>query len=127
MKPEPKRDNHLEHYLKLMAKSSIIVFIGLFLSKVLAYAYRIIIARYFGAEIYGLFSLALILITLFASFASFGLIDGLIRFVSFYRGKNQNDKIRYLFRYTIIFLAISILILPLCSSINSFKRTNLAP
>ena len=107
MKPKPKRDNSLEHYLKLLAKSSIIVFIGLFLSKVMAYAYRIIIARYFGAEIYGLFSLALILITLFTSFASFGLIDGLIRFISFYRGKNQNDKIRYLFRYAIIFLAIS--------------------
>ena len=96
--------------LKTIAKSSVIVFISVFLSKFITYIYRIVIARNFGPEIYGLYSLASIVLGLFVVFSSIGLTDGLMRFVSFYRGKNQTNKIRYLLRTITIILFISSMI-----------------
>lgn len=96
MKNEQKE---IDKDLKLLVKSSMVVFIGIFLSKLLAYAYRIIIARHFGPEVYGLFSLALIVLGLFVAFSSFGLGGGLLRFISLYRGEKNIQKIRYVFRF----------------------------
>ena len=104
---EKKKTNELDKDLKLIAKSSIIVFAGLFLSKLFFYIYRLIVARFFGPEIYGLFSLALIILLWFVAFFSFGFDQGLLRFISYYRGKNQSDKIRYLISFSRSFLLFS--------------------
>lgn len=88
--------------LKLIAKSSVVVFLFLIFSKILTYIYRILIARYFGAEIYGLFLLAMMILGWFIAFASLGLSEGLLRYVSLYRGKKQENKIKYLFRTVIL-------------------------
>ncbi|MFA5173825.1 MAG: flippase [Candidatus Pacearchaeota archaeon] len=97
----------LDNSLKLLIKSSFVVFIGLILSKIIGYAYRIIIARYFGPEIYGFFSLALSITVLFVSIAGFGLNDGLLRFIPLLRAKNKIEDIKYLFKKTIKFYWIS--------------------
>jgi O-antigen/teichoic acid export membrane protein len=97
----------LDSSLKLLAKTSIIVFIGVFLSKVLTYLYRIIIARYFGPEVYGLFSLAIMIAGWFVAFSSLGLYDGIIRFISLYRGKKELNKIKSLFKISFAFLSLS--------------------
>ncbi|MBI2449855.1 flippase [Candidatus Pacearchaeota archaeon] len=102
--------NHKEKFeasLKLIAKSSIIVFIGIVFSKILSYIYRIAIARYFGPEIYGLFSISIVIIALFTTFFSMGLGDGILRFIPFYRGRNENDKIKYLFQTPLLALIVS--------------------
>lgn len=96
----------LEHSLKLFAKTSFIVFIGIFLSKIFTYVYRIIIARTFGGEIYGLFSLTLMIFGFFAAFSTFGLQRGLLRYVSLYRGKNEKEKIKYILNFSLKFLLI---------------------
>ena len=96
--------------LKLLVKSSIIVFIGLFFSKILLYVYRIIIARYFGPEVYGLFALSTAILGWFIAFSSFGLSEGILRYVSFYRGKKQNKKIRYIFKISLVTLIFSSII-----------------
>ena len=70
MKPD-KQGVEIDRGLKLIVKSSMIVFIGLFLSKLLTYIYKIIIARYYGPEVYGIFSLAFMIVTLFVAFSSF--------------------------------------------------------
>lgn len=93
--------------LRLMAKSSMIVFVGLILSKVLTYLYRIIIARYFGPEVYGLFSLALMIIGWFIAFSAFGLAEGILRYIPFYRGKGEYNKIRYVLKSSLIILSFS--------------------
>ncbi len=118
--------------LKFIAKSSMIVFVGIFLSKLLTYIYRIIIARHFGPEIYGLFSLASMVLGLFVVFSSIGLTDGLTRFVSFYRGEKQTDKIRYLLKILTIILFISSMIFAVLLfflsefiAINLFHNENL--
>jgi len=96
--------------LSLIAKSSVIVFISLVLSKVFSYIYRIIIARQFGPEIYGLFSLSLMLSGWIIIMAIFGLNEGLLRYISLFRGKKQNNKIRYIFRKSFYLLLITGLI-----------------
>ena len=85
---------NLNKSLKRIVKTSFIVFIGVFLSKILAYAYRIIIARSFGPEVYGLYSLAITVLSLFVFSFSFGLADGLLRFIPIYRTKDEKDKIK---------------------------------
>ena len=102
--------NKLDSYLKLIVKTSFFVFIALVLSKIINYVYRIVVARYFGVEVYGLYSLALMIVGWIVAFASFGLIDGLVRYISIYRGKNNEDKIRHIFRFSLIFLLVSSLI-----------------
>lgn len=92
---------NLDNSLKLIVKTSFIVFIGLFLSKLSTYIYRIIIARYFGLDSYGQFSLALMIFSIFIAVASLGLIEGIIRFIPIYRGKNENHKISYLVKFSL--------------------------
>lgn len=100
----------LDYSLKILAKSSFIVFIGVVISKIATYSYRIIIARSFGTEIYGLFSLVLMISGFFVAFFSLGLQSGLLRYISFYRGKNEKEKIQYIFRFSLkLLFPISIL------------------
>src|SRR3989344_9467720 len=88
------KDIQLNKLLNVLVFSSFIVFIWIFLSKLLTYFYRIVIARYFGAEQYGLFSLAGMIFILFVHLISFGLPEGLVRYISIYRGKRQYKNIK---------------------------------
>lgn len=126
-------ESKLDRSLKLIVKSSFIVFIGLILSKILTYAYRIIIARYFGPDIYGLFSLALSVVPFFITLASFGFGEGLLRFIPLLRAKNKTDEIKYLFKkaskfYLISGIISSILVIALSNfiSVYVFKDPNLS-
>ena len=107
MKKIQKDENRITENLKLIVKSSFIVFIGLFLSKLFFYLYRLLIARFFGPEEYGVFSLAFSIFLFFALLFTFGLDKGLLRFISFYRGKNETDKIRHLISFSERVLFIS--------------------
>jgi len=101
-----RKNNKLNESLNLIAKSSLITMVGIFLSKILTYAYRIIIARYYGPEVYGLFSLATVILGWFTAIAALGLSDGLVRYIPYYRGKGQINKIRYLLRKALFISAI---------------------
>ena len=65
-----RENDQIDKSLKLIAKSSFIIFISLALSKILAYLYRVVIARHFDPEVYGRFSIALMLSGLFMSYLS---------------------------------------------------------
>ncbi len=91
--------------LKLLAKSSFVIFIAVILSKAFTYMYRIVTARFYGPEAYGLLSLSLMIIGWFTIVAGMGLPNGLTRFVSFFRGKKQYDKISMIFRKSFYLLA----------------------
>ena len=90
-----------EGSLRLLAKTSFIVFFGIFISKILGYTYRVIIARYYGPEVYGLFSLAFMITTWFTAIAALGLTDGILRFIPLYRGKKKTNEISYLVKLVI--------------------------
>ncbi len=105
-----KEKKDLDKSLKLIVKSSSIVFIGIFLSKVFMYLYKIIIARYFGPEAYGLFSLAFMIFSWTVAISAFGLSEGLLRYTSLYRAKNEKNKINYIFKISSIILIFSSMI-----------------
>jgi O-antigen/teichoic acid export membrane protein len=124
----------IENNLKLIAKSSVIVFIGVALSKIFSYAHRIIIAKYFGPEIYGLYSLAIIIFTFFLYFSTLGLTEGLLRYISLYRGKDELDKIKYLLKFSTRFLlfsglfaSVALFLLSEIISIKIFHNEGLIP
>ena len=107
----PKKNNkEVSGSLNALAKTSVIVFIGLILSKVLSYFYRFIAARAYGPDAYGLFSLALVISGWFIAVATLGLSDGLLRYISLYRGKNNQKKINYLFKFSIVILSATSII-----------------
>jgi len=88
------KNSDLNSSLKLLAKTAFLVFVGLAFSKLFAYAYRIIIARSFGPETYGMFTLALMIIGWFTVLATVGLTQGVSRYIALYRGKGSVKKIR---------------------------------
>ena len=96
--------------LKLIAKSSFIVLIGIAISKILVYIYRVIIARQFGPDMYGIFSLASMVVSWFAAFFAFGLHEGILRYVSIFRGKKDARKIRYVFGISSSIMLVSSII-----------------
>jgi O-antigen/teichoic acid export membrane protein len=100
---DQNEEQKIEEFLKILAKSSLIVFITLFLSKIFLYLYRIIIARYYGPGVYGLFVLSVMLLTWFRIFASFGFREGLLRYISVFRGRKEKEKIPHIFKISIVF------------------------
>ena len=96
MKNKSRDQESIDNSLKLLVKTSFFVFIGIMISKLITYIYRILIARYLGPEIYGIFSLASMIFGWFAAFFSFGLADGLLRYISLYRAKRNKGEINYL-------------------------------
>ncbi|MBT4242085.1 flippase [archaeon] len=132
MQKEKTEQKKLNNSLRIVAKSSFIVLIGLIFSKIMTYVYRIIIARELGPEVYGLFSLALMISTLFIALASLGLPEGLLRYISFYRGEKEKGKSQYIFRFSLFISIITSIIIGLVLflfaepvSTNIFNNSNL--
>ena len=82
----------IESSLETIAKGAGIVFIGAVITKLLGFFYRIIIAR-IGVEQYGLFSLGLAIYGIIAAISSLGLYLGVLRYVSYYKGKDDEAKV----------------------------------
>jgi O-antigen/teichoic acid export membrane protein len=80
--------------LKRIAKGASIVFIGMIISKFITYFYRLMIARYLGAEGYGLLYLGFAVLGIVTPLASIGLASGVIRYVAYYKGKGDEARIK---------------------------------
>jgi len=93
-----------ESSLKILLKSSIFFLIGIFISKIFSFVYRIIIARAgnLGLESYGQFNIALTISGFFTAIFTLGLSEGLLRYIPYHRGKNENNKAQYLIKFTVI-------------------------
>lgn len=74
--------------LGVFAKGAVLAFVGLFLSKFLAYVYRAIVARSLGPEAYGVLSLALTVAMFGISLSKLALNDAIEKFVPELREKN---------------------------------------
>lgn len=94
------KNKKIDDGLKLLANSALVVFSTFVAAKIFGYLYRIIIARYFGPEVYGIYTLSVIVASWIVILSSFGFSEGILRYFSFYRGKNEIHKIRYLFRFS---------------------------
>ncbi len=105
MKKQPHES--LAYALKLLAKSSFIVLLGVFSSKLFTFLYKFIVARNFGKETYGLFSLSVIIMSIGIMLATLGIQEGISRYIPLYRGKHEMRKISYLLRNSLFTLALS--------------------
>lgn len=83
-----------EASLKKIAKGVGIVFAGGMLSNFLSYLYRVIIARYFGPEDYGVFSLGLAVVGIASSFALLGLSTGVTRYTAFFKAGQDYARVK---------------------------------
>ncbi|MBU0628107.1 MAG: flippase [Nanoarchaeota archaeon] len=79
--------------LTKIIKGSIIVFLGLIFGKISSYAFRLIVAKN-GAQEYGIFSLGYTIFNVVAILSLFGTTAGVVRFISYYRGKEEPRKIK---------------------------------
>lgn len=91
-----KESSEASHYLKMLVKVSAFIFVATIVSKLATYGYKILVVRYFGVEKYGLFSLAIIVIGIVAALATLGLNEGIVRYISFYRGRGEFSNIKKL-------------------------------
>jgi len=83
----------LPKYSNKIAKGAIIVFLSMLVGRLLTYLYIAIIAR-LGSENYGLLSLGFAIISFLSIIALMGLTTGVIRYVSYYKGKGNKEKIK---------------------------------
>lgn len=119
--------------LKKIAMGAGWIFFGLMFVKILAYFYNLVLAR-LGPEQYGLFNLGLSITAMVASISVLGLHTGVLRYVSFYKGKLDEQRIKgtivsalqISLPTSIIFFCILFLISPLVS-INIFHNPKLIP
>ena len=79
---------------KILLRGAGIVLVSLIASKLLAYVFRAVIAKYLGVEQYGIITTGLALLVLFVMLSNFGMTTGVVRFVSFYKGQNDPDGVK---------------------------------
>ena len=79
--------------LQKVAKGSSIIFIGFLLGLLPAFVARLIIVRYWTESDYGVFSLALAILTICMVISNLGLNQGVSRSIAYSRGKKEYTKI----------------------------------
>ncbi len=84
----------MENSLKKITKGAAITFLGMAIGRTLGYTTRILMARFFGADAYGLFTLAAAILGIATTISLLGIPTGLSRFISFYSGKDDKKRIK---------------------------------
>lgn len=87
-------NSYLDESLRKIAKGAGIAFTGTFIGMALGYLSRMIIARFLGPSDFGLVSLGIAGLTIATTLGLLGLPQGIIRYVSFYRGKDDEGRIK---------------------------------
>jgi O-antigen/teichoic acid export membrane protein len=93
--------------LRKIAKGAVLVFIGTGIGMLLGFVSRIMVARYVTQSEFGIYSLASVLLNVFATISLLGLATGTTRQVAFYRGKEDESKVRGVVLSSINIAAIS--------------------
>ncbi|HEC56393.1 MAG TPA: flippase [Candidatus Syntrophoarchaeum butanivorans] len=87
-------ESHLNESLRKIVKGAGIGFIGTFIGLGLGYLSRMIIGRFLGAGDYGLICLGFAAMSIGITLSLVGLPSGVIRYVSFYKGKSDAGRIK---------------------------------
>jgi len=86
------RDN-VNISLQKIAKGSGYIFLGIIISLVFSFFGRILLIRIVTPQEYGIYSLSLVIVSISTTIAIMGFNEGVTRYVSYYRGKNEKKKI----------------------------------
>lgn len=84
----------LNDHMKKIAHGTGVALIGTFLALLFGFITRLIIARYGSEAEYGVYSLAIVIITFAIMLASLALPEGIARYIAYFRGKDEAVKIR---------------------------------
>ncbi|MBI2508153.1 flippase [Candidatus Woesearchaeota archaeon] len=124
-------ESEINNPLKTILKGTKIIAFGIIFSKIFGYIYRIIAARA-GIYEYGLLSIGIAILGLLTSVSLIGLGDGLLRYVSFYKGKEDYARIKSMLGFSVkivsiisIFLSIIVFIFSKWLAINLFHDQEL--
>lgn len=97
--------------LQKLVEGTTLVFGGTIISLFLGFLIKVLFVRYTTQTDYGIFSLALTLITVFTTIAALGLREGTSRYIACFRGRDEIDKVQAtVFSSIIIVLVASLLI-----------------
>lgn len=120
--------------LSTLAKGAGIVFFGTIASVGLKYIFELIIARSLGPELFGVFFLGFTIFKVLERISTLGLPNGVLRYISVYRGIGDNRRIKgtiFLSLKVVLIAGLSIsFFLTVFSNIvstNLFNETNLSP
>lgn len=87
-------ESYLNESLKKVVKGVGFGFTGAIIGRIFGYLTRIVLARFLGADYYGLLNLGLAGFSIAAAIAALGLGSGVIRYVSYYKGRGEEGKIK---------------------------------
>lgn len=106
--------NNTNNSFHKIIKSSFSVFVTTFISLFLGLFSKTLLIRFTTQEEYGLYSLALTIVTILITISTLGLENGATRCIAYYRGKNEIDNVENaLFASIIISLISSTIVLML--------------
>lgn len=91
---EPSEGSSIEDLFQQILRGSGIAFGASLFSKAVGFAFNIVLARFLGASGYGLFVLGWTVTQFAQPVALLGLPDGIVRYVSKYRGEGAAAKVR---------------------------------
>lgn len=80
--------------LKKIARGTSVALVGTFLALLIGFVTRLIIARYGSEADYGIYSLAIVILTFALTLACLGLPEGVARYIAYFRGREEAAKIR---------------------------------
>ena len=89
----PNEESYLDVSLRKIAKGAGFVLIGTLIGRAFGYGSRLIIAR-LGASDYGLVALGFAVMSIAATLSLVGTQSGTVRYVSFYKGKEDKGRIK---------------------------------
>jgi len=79
--------------LSKITKGAGIIFVGTALGMLLAFLSKVMLVRYITPSEYGIFSLGLVFFNIFVVVSRLGLHQGTPRFIAYYRGKEDNERL----------------------------------
>ncbi len=124
----------LIEYAKLSAKGGIELSIGMVISTALTAIGTIVVARLLSPEQYGLYTIAMVPAAMIGLFRDWGVNSAITRYISFYRAKSQEHRIRSVLKAGMGFAILSGLLSALFTVVTSdlianlvFRKPEVAP
>ena len=101
------RETELDSNLKKTVKGTGIIFFGQVIGTILGLISMMLVARFYSTGEYGLYSLGLFIISFFIGISSLGVFEGCPRYISYYRGKADSEKVKGTINSSLIIVSIS--------------------